>query len=297
MRTHCGSAQVKWQSKDLRRSHKTQRERSTWELPPSFYWSTSCTTLGCQSVQQTWLQQWILSNHTAWVSGTDYIHHAIQAILFQTTSFWNQFRAWSLPQGTPRSPEVIVDINDVIISGRSQQEHDERLRSVLERMQEAGFTLNEKGVFSVGTLRFLGHIISQEGIKVDPAKVEGYLRPSGNTRGPCFRQRSTIQLQSICKFLRKLRFHPSYQQFSASPGKRWSWACRADGDPRSLFWTTVPRHFNMGPQDTALTSYCSGGGPRQPGSSGLAPVSKFHSSVPLFPLVPVPNRPSRLRGR
>ena len=41
----------------------------------------------------------------------------------------------------------------------------------------------------------------------------------------------------------------------------------------------------------------SGGGPRQPWSYGLAPVSRFHSSVPLFPLVPVPNRPSRLRGR
>ena len=49
--------------------------------------------------------------------------------------------------------------------------------------------------------------------------------------------------------------------------------------------------------DTALTSCCSGGGPRQPRSSGLAPVSRFHSSVPLFPLVPVPNGPSRLRGR
>ena len=49
--------------------------------------------------------------------------------------------------------------------------------------------------------------------------------------------------------------------------------------------------------DTALTSFCcSGGSPRQPRSSGLAPVSRFHSSVPLFPLVPVPNRPTRLRG-
>ena len=33
--------------------------------------------------------------------------------------------------------------------------------------------------------------------------------------------------------------------------------------------------------DTALTSCCSGGGPRQPWSSGLAPISKFHFSVPL----------------
>ena len=43
--------------------------------------------------------------------------------------------------------------------------------------------------------------------------------------------------------------------------------------------------------DTALSSCCSGGGPRQPWSSGLAPVSRFHSSAPLFPLVPVPSRP------
>ena len=33
---------------------------------------------------------------------------------------------------------------------------------------------------------------------------------------------------------------------------------------------------------------CSGGGPRQPWSSGLAPVSRCHSSVPLFLLVPLP---------
>ena len=41
----------------------------------------------------------------------------------------------------------------------------------------------------------------------------------------------------------------------------------------------------------------AGGGPRQPWSSGLAPVSRFHSSFPLFPLVPVSNRPTGLRGR
>ena len=38
--------------------------------------------------------------------------------------------------------------------------------------------------------------------------------------------------------------------------------------------------------DTALTSCCSGGGPQQPRSSWLAPVSRFHSSVPLPPSSP-----------
>ena len=46
-----------------------------------------------------------------------------------------------------------------------------------------------------------------------------------------------------------------------------------------------------------LFSAVTAPGPRQPWSSRLAPISRFHSSVPLFPLVPVPNRPSRFCGR
>ena len=34
---------------------------------------------------------------------------------------------------------------------------------------------------------------------------------------------------------------------------------------------------------------CSGGGPRQPWSTGLAPVSSLHSSFPLFPPRPRPS--------
>ena len=40
--------------------------------------------------------------------------------------------------------------------------------------------------------------------------------------------------------------------------------------------------------DTTVTFCGSGGGPRQPWSSGLAPVSRFHSSVPPFPTRPRP---------
>ena len=59
---------------------------------------------------------------------------------------------------------------------------------------------------------------------------EGYLWLSGNTRGCCFREWPTVQLQSLHEFLRKLWFYPSYQQSTASPGKWWSWACCADGE-------------------------------------------------------------------
>lgn len=69
-------------------------------------------------------------------------------------------------------PGVICDIDDVLISGRNQQEHDSRVRTVLQRMKAAGVTLNEKCDFSASSIKFLGHIISAVGIQIDPEKVD-----------------------------------------------------------------------------------------------------------------------------
>ena len=70
------------------------------------------------------------------------------------------------------TPGVICDIDDVLVFGRNQQEHDSRLRLVLQKMKEAGITLNEKCKFSTDSVKFLGHIISQKGIQMDPEKVQ-----------------------------------------------------------------------------------------------------------------------------
>ena len=69
-------------------------------------------------------------------------------------------------------PGTICNIDDVLVSGKTQKEHDERLMKVLETLQKAGITLNEKCMFSVGKVKFLGHIISKNGVEVDPSKVE-----------------------------------------------------------------------------------------------------------------------------
>ncbi|XP_048582906.1 uncharacterized protein LOC116603391 [Nematostella vectensis] len=54
----------------------------------------------------------------------------------------------------------------------TQEQHDTRLREVLRRLQEAGVTLNEKCEFSKPSVKFLGHIIDQSGVRPDPAKTE-----------------------------------------------------------------------------------------------------------------------------
>ena len=69
-------------------------------------------------------------------------------------------------------PGVICDVDDVLVFGRNQQEHDSRLRIVLLKMKEAGVTLSEKCKFSVDSVKFLGHMISNEGIQIDPEKVQ-----------------------------------------------------------------------------------------------------------------------------
>ena len=55
-------------------------------------------------------------------------------------------------------------IDDILAFGQSQQEHDQRIQSVLKRLTKAGITLNsEKYEFSKGSVKFLGHVIDEAG--------------------------------------------------------------------------------------------------------------------------------------
>ena len=81
-----------------------------------------------------------------------------------------------------RDLEVVCLIDDVLIYGRSQEQHDERLLVVLNRLEEAGLTLNrDKCEFSKTEVKFLGHILSQDGIRSDPDKVAAIVNMEGPT--------------------------------------------------------------------------------------------------------------------
>ena len=62
--------------------------------------------------------------------------------------------------------------DDIIVWGASKEEHDQRLRSCLSRIRQSGLKLNRnKCIFTAESLTFLGHIISADGVKPDPTKV------------------------------------------------------------------------------------------------------------------------------
>ena len=67
---------------------------------------------------------------------------------------------------------VECNIDDVLVHAPTIELHDYRLQKVLERLSEAGVTLNiDKCTFRVPKIKFLGNVVSANGIEVDPDKV------------------------------------------------------------------------------------------------------------------------------
>ena len=63
-------------------------------------------------------------------------------------------------------------LDDVLVFGKNQKEHDMHLVEALKRIEKAGITLNkEKCQFSKERITFLGQIIDGSGIHPDPNKV------------------------------------------------------------------------------------------------------------------------------
>ena len=68
---------------------------------------------------------------------------------------------------------VVCLLDDVLVYGATQAEHNTNLEAVLKRIEEAGNTLNrEKYSFSQNSIKFPGHIIETSGIRPDPDKIK-----------------------------------------------------------------------------------------------------------------------------
>ncbi len=66
----------------------------------------------------------------------------------------------------------LVYLDDVIVFASNVEEHLKRLDVVLDRIEKAGLTLKPaKCQWLKRSVKFLGHIVSEEGVTVDPAKV------------------------------------------------------------------------------------------------------------------------------
>ncbi|WVZ97612.1 hypothetical protein U9M48_043131 [Paspalum notatum var. saurae] len=71
---------------------------------------------------------------------------------------------------------VVVFIDDILIYSKNEKEHEEHLRVVLTRLREHKlYAKFSKCAFWLKEVGFLGHILSEKGVAVDPSKVKDVL--------------------------------------------------------------------------------------------------------------------------
>lgn len=103
-----------------------------------------------------------------------------------------RFRFLRLPFGLSISPEIFhrtfneifggikgvkIYIDDLIIHSKTVDEHIEILNEVFNRARESGVKFNkEKSQIMVNTVKYVGHILTKEGIQMDIDKIEAIKR-------------------------------------------------------------------------------------------------------------------------
>lgn len=81
-------------------------------------------------------------------------------------------RLLDLVLGLELVPHVLVYLNDIIVTISAFEQHLQVLGEVFLRLRDAKLRLNlEKCHFGRDRLRYFGHIVDAEGLRIDPAKT------------------------------------------------------------------------------------------------------------------------------
>ena len=102
-------------------------------------------------------------------------------------------------------PYVSTYIDDVLIHSRSIRDHKAHLQEVFNRLKEAGLTLQgRKCNIGLTEVKYLGHIFSAKGLRLDPLKVDAII----NWPTP-------KNAEDVCRFLGLASYYRRYVfQFS-----------------------------------------------------------------------------------
>lgn len=75
--------------------------------------------------------------------------------------------------GDQQQQSLLLYLDDIVVFSSSVAQHLERLEVVLSRLKREGLKANlGKCAFFRQQVRYLGHIVSSQGVATDPSKVE-----------------------------------------------------------------------------------------------------------------------------
>jgi hypothetical protein len=71
------------------------------------------------------------------------------------------------------SQSMVVYLDDVTVYSKKKEDHPKHLKQIFERCRKYGISLNpKKTIFVVSEGILLGHVISKDGISVDPERTK-----------------------------------------------------------------------------------------------------------------------------
>ena len=120
------------------------------------------------------------------------------SLLTTINTMWGLYRFRYLPFGMNISPGIFQGVinriitgltgvrayqDDLIVAGTSRTQHDENLLQLLRTLLQFNVKINvKKSIFAVRHLKYLGYIVSGEGISADKERIEALSKaPMPNT--------------------------------------------------------------------------------------------------------------------
>ena len=175
---------------------------------------------------------------------------------------WGRKRFLRMPFGISSASEVMqkrneeafgdiqgvhVIADDLIISAKDETEHDAIVSKVFERARQQNVKFNANKIqYKVNTVTYMGHIVSADGMRPDPRKVEAIV----NMPRPSDRQ-GLLRLLGMIKYL--AQYIPNESSITAplrsllKQDVEWSWQPEHDVAMQLVRETLA--------QDTVLTFY------------------------------------------
>ena len=72
---------------------------------------------------------------------------------------------------------LVICLDDITVFSKYDNQHLDHLRQVFIKCRKLGISLNpKKYLFGLEEGKLLGHIISKDGIRIDPARIEAILQ-------------------------------------------------------------------------------------------------------------------------
>lgn len=151
---------------------------------------------------------------------------------------FGRYRFNRLPFGIASAPEhfqrrmsealtglegTVCMMDDILIHGATQEEHDQRLHAVLQRLSDLGLTLNaEKCTIAQTSVKFLGHVVNTQGIRPDPDKIQAVVQfaiPTSVGEVRCF----LGMVNQLSKFSPNLADHTQPLRELLGKDRTWVW--------------------------------------------------------------------------